>query len=140
MIVYTGNPTTLYVERRLFDGDGRLLSAMALLPRLTIVNHSLTGFAWGYWGSGPAQLSFALIADALVSRIEEKYPELRASTLNRAANPSLYQEFKQRVVGTWSQVDPWTFTDEQVLRHVAEIERDLDLRGAELGTDAGSAR
>ena len=33
--------------------------------RLDLSNHSPTGFAWGYEGSGPAQLSLALLADAL---------------------------------------------------------------------------
>ena len=34
-------------------------------PRLDLVSHSPDGFAWGYEGSGPAQLSLALLADAL---------------------------------------------------------------------------
>lgn len=33
-------------------------------PRYDQVNHSPTGFAWGYGGSGPAQLAFAILADA----------------------------------------------------------------------------
>jgi hypothetical protein len=37
---------------------------MAPLPlRLDIVNHSPTGFAWGYSGSGSAQLAVAILAD-----------------------------------------------------------------------------
>lgn len=32
--------------------------------RLDLVNHSPTGFEWGYGGSGPAQLALALLADA----------------------------------------------------------------------------
>lgn len=34
-------------------------------PRLDLANHSPTGLSWGYEGSGPAQLSLALLADAL---------------------------------------------------------------------------
>jgi hypothetical protein len=34
-------------------------------PRLDLYNHSPTGFAWGYGGSGPAQLALALLADVL---------------------------------------------------------------------------
>lgn len=33
-------------------------------PRFDLVNHSPTGFAWGYGGSGPAQLALAILADA----------------------------------------------------------------------------
>ena len=37
---------------------------MAPLPlRCDIVNRSPTGFAWGYAGSGPAQLALAILAD-----------------------------------------------------------------------------
>jgi len=37
---------------------------MVPLPlRLDIVNHSPTGFAWGYSGSGAAQLAVAILAD-----------------------------------------------------------------------------
>lgn len=31
--------------------------------RLDLANHSPTGFAWGYGGSGPAQLALAMLAD-----------------------------------------------------------------------------
>lgn len=40
--------------------DGRPLN-----PRLDLWNHSPTGFEWGYGGSGPAQLSLAILADCL---------------------------------------------------------------------------
>ncbi|HZC23345.1 MAG TPA: DUF6166 domain-containing protein [Candidatus Binatia bacterium] len=33
--------------------------------RLDLVNHSPTGIAWGYGGSGPAQLALAILADYL---------------------------------------------------------------------------
>jgi hypothetical protein len=33
-------------------------------PRFDLWNHSMTGFNWGYAGSGPAQLALALLADA----------------------------------------------------------------------------
>ena len=37
--------------------DGRPLPV-----RLDLVNHSPTGFEWGYGGSGPAQLALAILA------------------------------------------------------------------------------
>lgn len=38
---------------------------LALRPRLDLHNHSPSGFAWGYGGSGPAQLALAVMADSL---------------------------------------------------------------------------
>jgi len=52
-------------------------------PRFDLVNHSPTGFHWGYGGSGPAQLAVALLADAT----EDDAIALRA-----------YQQFKWDVV------------------------------------------
>jgi len=34
----------------------------ALDPRTDLVNHSPSGFSWGYAGSGPAQLALAVLA------------------------------------------------------------------------------
>jgi hypothetical protein len=42
------------------DGTGRSLPL-----RLDLFNHSPSGFAWGYPGSGPAQLALAILADAI---------------------------------------------------------------------------
>jgi hypothetical protein len=44
--------------------DGRVLDpARSLL----VFNHSPTGFAWGYGGSGPAQLALAILLEAGLS-------------------------------------------------------------------------
>lgn len=42
------------------DGNQSVLDA-----RLDLVNHSPTGFAWNYGGSGPAQLALAILADLI---------------------------------------------------------------------------
>lgn len=59
---YTG----LAKDGRLFDCvrvlDG--VTDRALPPRLDLCHHSPTGFSWGYGGSGPAQLAFAILYDA----------------------------------------------------------------------------
>ena len=39
-------------------------SSRALPLHLELRNHSPTGFAWGYGGSGPAQLALAILMDA----------------------------------------------------------------------------
>ena len=34
-------------------------------PRLDLREHSMTGFEWGFAGSGPAQLALAILADTI---------------------------------------------------------------------------
>lgn len=57
-------------------------------PSLAVRSHSPTGFAWGYGGSGPAQLALALLLD-------------RTGDPGRAARH--YQAFKRDMVARW----PW---------------------------------
>jgi hypothetical protein len=64
--------------------------------RLDLINHSPTGFAWGYEGSGPAQLALALCADAL---------DCDEHALQ------IYQEFKRRVVARLPQREDWIISD-----------------------------
>ena len=43
-------------------------------PSQAVRNHSPTGFAWGYGGSGPAQLALAILMDQRVPpRIAERF-------------------------------------------------------------------
>ena len=65
---------------------------------LKIINHSTTGFEWGYGGSGPAQLSLAILLDLTDDR------ELACSN---------YQKFK------WAFIHPapeagFTLTESQI--------------------------
>ena len=50
------SPEHKVVVKNLNDGDDRNMPKY-----LGVVDHSLTGFSWGYTGSGPAQLAFDLI-------------------------------------------------------------------------------
>jgi len=70
-----------------------------LPPRFDLDNHSPTGFAWGYGGSGPAQLALALLADALGD-------DKRALRL--------HQQFKWRVVLHLPTSTQWTLSAEQI--------------------------
>ena len=60
-----------YVGKLCEDGAYRVViederGGVSPLPlRLDLANKSPTGFAWGYSGSGPAQLALALLADAI---------------------------------------------------------------------------
>lgn len=73
-----------------------------LLPRLELRKHSSTGFAWGYGGSGPAQLALALLADALVDPGEALLK---------------YQQFKRDHVAKWR--DEWFITAEEIQQFAA---------------------
>lgn len=57
--------------KRDFSGEAVVLvDGAVLLPdaSLAVRNHSPTGFAWGYGGSGPAQLALAILLAAGVPR------------------------------------------------------------------------
>ena len=75
-------------------------------PRLDIVNHSPTGVAWGYGGSGPAQLALAILADYLA---DDKRAQL------------LYQDFKWDVVQRLPMDEGFELTDRQVENAVTKI-------------------
>lgn len=72
-----------------------------LRRRDDLMNHSPTGFEWGYEGSGPAQLALALLAH---------------HTQDDAKAVSLHQAFKRDIVGNFarsgwnlaaSEIDAW---------------------------------
>lgn len=78
---------------------------------LKVWNHSPTGFAWGYSGSGPAQLALALLLDVLDND-------------DRAVR--LHQRFKSRVIARLPMDDPWELTSEQIMEHVKQLEAECD--------------
>lgn len=58
-----------------------------------------TGFAWGYQGSGPAQLALALLYDV---------------TRDREQALGAYQEFKREVVARKDTDQGWTMTSTEI--------------------------
>jgi hypothetical protein len=68
-------------------------------PRFDLANHSPSGFAWGYGGSGPAQLALALLADV--------YGDDKIALI-------YHQSFKWKVVARLEQNAPWTLTEEAI--------------------------
>ena len=70
-----------------FESHKVYIDGSQLSPKQSqaIVNHSPTGFAWGYSGSGPAQLALALL--------------LKYTDENKASR--LYQEFKMKIYVTY---------------------------------------
>jgi hypothetical protein len=77
-----------------------------LPPRLDLRGHSPDGYEWGYGGSGPAQLSLALLADALGN--DERAQEH-------------YQDFKFKVVGRLPH-DRWELSQEDIVQTIARLE------------------
>ncbi len=80
-------------------GDKIRWHSKKLACRFDLANHSLTGFEWGYGGSGPAQLALAILADAYCPDFALKH----------------YQEFKWKVVSH--------FAHDGFAYHVEELER-----------------
>ncbi|SMC07946.1 hypothetical protein SAMN00768000_3543 [Sulfobacillus thermosulfidooxidans DSM 9293] len=78
--------------------DGHILGD---LPHL--VRHSPTGFEWGYGGSGPADLAYALLADAV----------------DTATADQLYQDFKWAFVAHFA--DTWTLSTHAIHTWVATV-------------------
>ena len=83
------------VSRELEDGTTEPLPL-----RLDLENHSPTGFAWGYDGSGPAQLALAILSDAVGD--------------DRAMHCGNYQAFKFAKIGKLGNED-WVITRDEVL-------------------------
>ncbi len=87
------------VVRELSDRSRRPLDA-----RFDLVNHSPTGFAWSYGGSGPAQLALAILADA---------------TGDDAFALGHYQDFKREIIAAMPAGD-FTLERVAVLDWIAE--------------------
>lgn len=83
--------------------------------RLDLANHSPTGFAWGFSGSGPGQLALAILAHALEG--------------DSARALRLHQPFKRVVIAQLSQSRAFELSRDEVLAVVARIEaRHADAR------------
>jgi len=78
-----------------------------LNPRYDLANHSPDGFSWGYSGSGPAQLSLALLADHFGDDIKARV---------------YYQDFKSTIIFQLDQGREWTMTTEDMHRSVRYLE------------------
>ena len=96
---------TIYTGQRMQNGEA-LVSAVdankcasRLDPGFRHVNHSPTGFNWGYMGSGPAQLAFAILLDHFNGEV------------GRAL--LYYQDFKEHVIALIT-TNRWQLTTEEI--------------------------
>lgn len=74
--------------------------------RLDLVNHSPTGLAWGYGGSGPAQCALAILADHLGDDDEAL---------------KFYQSYKRRVIAGLNTHQDFSLLDSDVRRVVERL-------------------
>lgn len=73
-------------------------------PRLDLANHSPTGFAWAYGGSGPAQLALAILADVVGDEIALAH----------------YQRFKAEEIATLPR-GHWYITEAYVIAWLERV-------------------
>ena len=74
-------------------------------PCIKMVNHSPTGFAWGYQGSGPAQLAFALLYHV---------------TKDKETSQRFYQRFKADVIGAMPREGNWKLSYNDIVEWLGE--------------------
>jgi hypothetical protein len=94
-------------ERRVFAGTRQTPRIKEITPdrSLKYRNHSPDGFAWGYGGSGPAQLALAILLE-----FDEAHAE------------QLYQDFKWEVIANLPQ-------DKDFVLPMARVREWLKARG-----------
>ena len=110
--LFNGEPV---VRVRRADGVG---SPLAI--RTDIRNHSPTGHAWGYAGSGPAQVALDVLIDHFEIPADTEVAMLNhRATIERACR--IYQEFK-RVFANISRDQAWQMTSKDVDGIVFSIE------------------
>lgn len=93
------------VDRIVVNGRSETLDLEASLK---VVNHSPTGFCWGYGGSGPAQLALAILLDHFNGDTERAL--------------SLYQDFKWKIIAKLPMDSDFVLTDEQIESAISEID------------------
>lgn len=108
--VYTGRrvkpeeKTVSDIEVKVQDAQGERM--LPLEPSLKLRNHSPTGFAWGYGGSGPAQLALAILLDF---------------TGDEKTALEYYQDFKWDFVGGWG--DEWSIGAPEIEQWLERVVR-----------------
>ena len=97
----TGSDVKVVVQY--FEGDTFDVENMKRAERLAHhVEHSPTGFCWGYGGSGPADLALSILWDFLGKR----------------PVTAMYMEFKWHFVATWGA--EWEITSKEIEDWIVE--------------------
>ncbi len=96
-----------------------------------MIVHSPSGMAWGYGGSGPADLGLSILADHLGEAdaipAHQRYNHDIAREIQRTRAWMLHQDFKWRFIAPLDQGAGWTITaaaiDAWLAPRLPEIER-----------------
>jgi hypothetical protein len=102
-----------YVARRTKMGPLVTVDGEALDLCLELMNHSPTGFDWGYCGSGPAQLALAILAHHCDSNEEAL---------------DLYQRFKWAVIAGLPRIG-WSLNTQQINEAIDRIHAEESATG-----------
>jgi hypothetical protein len=76
------------------------LNGKELDPHYEHCNHSPTGLSWGYNGSGPAQLAFAMLYEV---------------TQDLEFTRKHHQDLKRELISQLDQNSNWSITEEEIL-------------------------
>lgn len=74
---------------------------------LSEVNHSPTGFEWGYYGSGPSQLAYAILRSYFT------FVEKLSVWSSREQARKHYMRFKEDHVARWKG-EEWKITSDEI--------------------------
>lgn len=75
--------------------------ARPLDARYDLRNHSPDGFAWGYRGSGPAQLALAILCDVMGDDFAQQYYQLFKDKVIAHLNKDLGFSLEEGTVRSW---------------------------------------
>lgn len=89
--------------------DGKRFRKLDPGPSQKVFNHSPDGFAWGYGGSGPAQLALGILLNYY-----------RRAGLSKKFGAELamryHQGFKWAIIAKLDQASGWTLTASQIAK------------------------
>lgn len=106
--------------------EGGAIESRALPPRFDLFNHSPTGFECGYYGSGPAQLALAILADALSGVEGQSVANIACLRSVDEVAVRLHQDYKADVVARLAA--PFDIVEEEVLAWIAAKAREIETR------------
>ena len=99
------------VDVYFWDTDWEDTSPVPLKTYLDEISHSPTGFEWGYHGSGPAQLSYALLRTFLTLASGYDIDAIKNMVWGS------YQDFKRLYVSGFPK-DGWTISEETIYSYL----------------------